>query len=169
MTETNIVNYLQQIDMLANKLDCKQRLKLAIELLTEIQNEKSENASFSQIALSCNIFNEGSKKKTKITFELEEETYPSNPSNVIEDIEVFVKTVDNGFGKSVNCPKDMLVDYLLEASREQAGLPPVEPCGLSYILVLERANKVLKNSDTIQDAGINSGDTLLLVANAEGG
>lgn len=82
----------------------------------------------------------------------------------MEKITVTIKTVDGTFKKTTDVPLDMLIGDLLEAVRELANLLQV-PCNL----ILEKNNQILRESDTVQSAGIQSGALLTLTPRAEGG
>jgi hypothetical protein len=82
----------------------------------------------------------------------------------METITVTVRTVDGTFKKTVDVPLDMLISELKDGSQEQANLLSV-PCDL----ILDKTNKVLRESDTLQSAGIQSGALLILTPRAEGG
>jgi hypothetical protein len=81
----------------------------------------------------------------------------------MEEITITIKTVDGCFKKSVDVPIDMLIRDLGESAQEQANLLNV-PCTL-----LDSQNNALRESDTVQSAGIEDGATLTLVPEAEGG
>jgi hypothetical protein len=83
----------------------------------------------------------------------------------MEKITVTIKTVDGTFKKTTDVPLDMLIGDLLEAVRELANLVQV-PCDL---ILDKNNNQILRESDTVESAGIQSGALLTLTPRAEGG
>lgn len=79
-------------------------------------------------------------------------------------IAVTVKTADQTFKKNVELPSDMLIGDVRDQFQELARLSSV-PCDL----VLDRKDQTLPDTSTVQAAGLQSGDSLTLTPNAEGG
>ncbi len=82
----------------------------------------------------------------------------------MEEITVTVKNLSGDFKKTTEVPLDMLLGDFREAAKELANLSNV-PC----TLVLEKSNKVMRDNDTFQSAGITSGSVFVLTPEAEGG
>ncbi len=82
----------------------------------------------------------------------------------MSQITVTVRNLSGDFRKTVDAPVDMILGEFKQAAQEVAGLSSV-PCSL----VLEKTNKVMRDSDTFQGAGIESGSVLILTPEAEGG
>jgi hypothetical protein len=82
----------------------------------------------------------------------------------MEEITVTVRNVSGDFKKTTEVPLDMTFGDFRQAAQELAGLSTV-PC----TLVLEKTNKVMKDSDTFQSAGIQSGAGFILTPENEGG
>jgi len=82
----------------------------------------------------------------------------------METITITIRSVDGTFKKTTDVPLDMVIGDLLEAAREMANLLQV-PCDL----ILDKNSQILRESDTVQSAGIQSGALLTLTPRAEGG
>ncbi|NMG60031.1 hypothetical protein E1H12_16275 [Geitlerinema sp. P-1104] len=80
------------------------------------------------------------------------------------EIPVTIRTLDGTFKQAVDIPTDMTVGELRDAAQEKANLLSV-PCDL----LRDRTDQVLRENDTIEDAGIESDDLLILTPRAEGG
>lgn len=80
------------------------------------------------------------------------------------EIPVTIRTVDGTFKQPVDVPTDMTVGELRDAAQEKANLLAV-PCDL----IRDRTEQILRANDTIESAGIQSGDLLILAPRAEGG
>lgn len=80
------------------------------------------------------------------------------------EIPVTIKTIDGTFKQPVDVPTDMTVGELRDAAQDKASLLSV-PCDL----VRDKTDQVLRENDTIANAGIESGDLLILTPRAEGG
>lgn len=80
------------------------------------------------------------------------------------EIPVTIRTVDGTFKQPVDVPTDMTVGELRDAAQEKANLLAV-PCDL----IRDRTEQILRANDTIESAGIQSGDVLILTPHAEGG
>ena len=80
------------------------------------------------------------------------------------EIPVTIRTVDGTFKQPVDVPTDMTVGELRDAAQEKANLLSV-PCDL----IRDRTEQTLRANDTIESAGIQSGDLLILAPRAEGG
>jgi len=90
-------------------------------------------------------------------------TYQEEYENM-ETITITIRSVDGTFKKTTDVPLDMVIGDLLEAAREMANLLQV-PCDL----ILDKNSQILRESDTVQSAGIQSGALLTLTPRAEGG
>ncbi|XZO01318.1 MAG: ubiquitin-like domain-containing protein [Microcoleus sp.] len=82
----------------------------------------------------------------------------------MEIITITIRSVDGTFKRPVDVPMDMTISELRDGAQEQANLLQV-PCDL----ILDKNNQILRESDTIQSAGIQSGALLTLTPRAEGG
>jgi hypothetical protein len=82
----------------------------------------------------------------------------------METITITIRSVDGTFKKTTDVPLDMVIGDLLEAAREMANLLQV-PCDL----ILDKNSQILREGDTVQSAGIQSGALLTLTPRAEGG
>lgn len=82
----------------------------------------------------------------------------------MEEITVTVKNLSGDFKKTTEVSPDMLLGDFRNAAQELANLSNV-PC----TLVLEKNNKVMRDNDTFQSAGITSGSVFILTPEAEGG
>ncbi|MBD2552007.1 hypothetical protein H6G51_01820 [Limnothrix sp. FACHB-708] len=82
----------------------------------------------------------------------------------MNQVTVTVRNLSGDFRKTTDVPADMLLGDFRQAAQELAGLSTV-PCSL----VLEKTNKVMRDSDTFQGAGIESGSVFILTPEAEGG
>jgi|GEM_PF-1800421 len=83
----------------------------------------------------------------------------------MNQITVTVRNLGGDFRKDADVQVDMTLGDFKEAAKAFAGLPTSLPCSL----VLEKTNKVMRDSDTFQSAGIESGSVLILTPEAEGG
>jgi hypothetical protein len=82
----------------------------------------------------------------------------------MSEVEVTIQNFQKTFKKKVDLPLDMLIGNVRERFKEISGEPsPV--CDL----VLERTHKKLQERDTVQDAGLQSGDVLILTPYPQGG
>lgn len=82
----------------------------------------------------------------------------------MNQIIVTVRNLSGDFRKETDVQADMTLGDFKQAAQELAGLSSV-PCSL----VLEKTNKVMRDSDTFQGAGIESGSVFILTPEAEGG
>jgi hypothetical protein len=82
----------------------------------------------------------------------------------MNQITVTVRNLSGDFRKTTDVPADMTLGDFKQAAQEMAGLSSV-PCSL----VLEKTNKVMRDSDTFESAGIESGSVFILTPEAEGG
>lgn len=83
----------------------------------------------------------------------------------METITVTVRTMDGTYKQTVEgIPLDMVIGDFLDEAKNKAGLSSV-PCDL----ILDRTNDVLRDSNTFQNAGVRSGDSLTLSPATEGG
>ncbi|NER49197.1 MAG: hypothetical protein F6J92_21380 [Symploca sp. SIO1A3] len=82
----------------------------------------------------------------------------------MSEITVTVKNLSGDFCKTADAPADMTLGDFKQGAQEMAGLTSV-PCSL----ILEKTNKVMRDSDTFQDASIESGSVFILTPEAEGG
>lgn len=82
----------------------------------------------------------------------------------METITVTVKTVDQTFKKTTDVPLDMLIGDFKDQAQELANLSTV-PCDM----ILDKTNQILRDSDSFQGAGIQSGASLTLTTRGEGG
>jgi hypothetical protein len=82
----------------------------------------------------------------------------------MNQVTVTVRNLSGDFRKTTEVSSDMLLGDFRQAAQELAGLSTV-PCSL----VLEKTNKVMRDSDTFQGAGIESGSVFILTPEAEGG
>ncbi len=80
------------------------------------------------------------------------------------EIPITIRTIDGTFKQPVDVPTDMTVGELRDAAQEKANLLSV-PCDL----IRDRTEQTLRANDTIESAGIQSGDLLILAPRAEGG
>lgn len=80
------------------------------------------------------------------------------------EIPITIRTIDGTFKQPVDVPTDMTVGELRDAAQEKANLLAV-PCDL----IRDRTEQILRANDTIESAGIQSGDLLILAPRAEGG
>ncbi|GAB1545293.1 hypothetical protein NUACC21_79690 [Scytonema sp. NUACC21] len=86
-------------------------------------------------------------------------------SEIMEEITVTVRDISGTFKKTVDVPPEMLFGIFRQQAQEKAGLSTV-PC----TLVLEgKTNKVMRDDDTFQSAGIQPGAVFVLTPEAEGG
>ena len=77
---------------------------------------------------------------------------------------VTVRNLSGDFRKTTDVPSDMTLGDFKQVAQELAGLSSV-PCSL----VLEKTNKVMRDSDTFQSAGIEPKTVFVLAPHAEGG
>lgn len=82
----------------------------------------------------------------------------------METITVTVRTTTKDFIKTTKVPLDMLLGDFRQEAQEKAGLSTVL-CNL----LLEKNNKVMRDNDSFQSAGIESGAVFVLTTEAEGG
>lgn len=82
----------------------------------------------------------------------------------METITITIKSFDGTFKKTTDVPLNMILGDLKDAAQEQANLLHV-PC----VLILDKNDQILGESDTIQSAGIQSGALLKLMPRPEGG
>lgn len=82
----------------------------------------------------------------------------------MSQVTVTVRNLSGDFRKTTDVSSDMTLGDFKQAAQDLAGLSAV-PCSL----VLEKTNKVLRDSDTFQSAGIESGAVFILTPEAEGG
>lgn len=82
----------------------------------------------------------------------------------MSEITVTVRNVGGDFRKDAEVPTDMTFGDFRDKAQEIAGLSGV-PC----TLVLEKNNATMKDNDTFQRAGIQSGSVFVLTPEAEGG
>lgn len=80
------------------------------------------------------------------------------------EIPITIKSHDATFKQNVDVPTDMTVGELRDAAKEKANLSSVD-CHL----IRDKTNTQLKDNETIENAGIQPGDLLILTPNAEGG
>lgn len=82
----------------------------------------------------------------------------------MEEITVSVRNPAGDFKTTTPVSLDMMLGDFRQGAQEKAGLSSV-PCSL----VLEKNNKVMRDNDTFQSAGISSGTVFILTPEAEGG
>ncbi|NJL57946.1 hypothetical protein HC928_24590 [bacterium] len=82
----------------------------------------------------------------------------------MNQVTVTVRNLSGDFRKTTDVSADMTLGDFKQAAQELAGLSSV-PCSL----VLEKTNKVMRDSDTFQGASIESGSVFILTPEAEGG
>lgn len=82
----------------------------------------------------------------------------------METVTITIRSFDGTFKKTTDVPLNMILGDLRDAAQEQANLLQV-PCDL----ILDKNNQILRESDTVQSAGIQSGSLLTLTPRAEGG
>jgi hypothetical protein len=97
----------------------------------------------------------------RVTFELVKDLSLTRPEKCL--ITVKVRSLGGDFCKIVDVPPDMTLGDFKEAVQEAFGLPSL-PCAL----VLEKTNKMMRDSDTFESAGIESGSVFILTPESEG-
>jgi hypothetical protein len=80
----------------------------------------------------------------------------------MNQITVTVRNHTGDFRKTTDVPADMTFGDFKLAAQERAGMSQV-PCNL----ILEKTNKVMRDSDTFEEAGIEPGSVFILVPEAE--
>jgi hypothetical protein len=80
------------------------------------------------------------------------------------EIPITIQNHTATFKQNVDVPTDMTVGELRDAAQEKSNLLSV-PCDL----VRDKTAQTLRENDTIANAGIESGDLLILTPHTEGG
>jgi hypothetical protein len=83
----------------------------------------------------------------------------------METINVIITTADNTWKKELyDLDPNTEVSIIQEGAQEKAGIPSTTPCNL----ILQRTEQKLTQG-TLASAGVKSGDTLILVPQAQFG
>ncbi|GAB1545294.1 hypothetical protein NUACC21_79700 [Scytonema sp. NUACC21] len=153
------ITLIQQVETLTNQLSFKEKVELATSLLQQVRDEKVRNLFMErrEVTLTSKIKNYGHKNVIQISFEWEQSNFQPG------DITVTVKTANGTFYKSVDVPVDMTLGEFRQAAQEIASLSNV-PCTLA----LEKTSQVMKDNDTFESAGVQSGTEFILAPESYG-